>query len=80
MGSRQEKGGRALRYGNFIALGFGLAIAGYACKYIVKFFFPLPQLPDPNSFLIFVNIGVIVIVVSLGAEIFVTIRNKLRES
>lgn len=73
--SRENKGGGSpLKHGHVIAAGFGLAIGGYVAKYVLELF-SLSHLPDPDFFLIFPSIGIIIVIIGLAGEIYDMIKS-----
>lgn len=70
---KEEKQG--LRFPNLIGAGFGFIVAGFLAKYFLGMFQNVPKVPDPSISSIFINLGIVVTVVGLGAEIIDSLIN-----
>lgn len=70
-GDKEPKG---LRFAPWIGTGFGLVVAGYLARYILGLFSGMEEAITPRIGNIFITIGIIVLVVTLVAEIFTELK------
>ncbi len=68
----EEKGG--LRFAPWIGAGFGLIASGYLAKYFLDLFKSMKVNISPNVGNIFITLGIIVLLVTLTAEIFTAVK------
>lgn len=65
-----EEDREGLRFAPWIGTGFGLVVAGYLARYLLGLFSGMRESISPRVGNIFISIGIIVLVVTLAAEIF----------
>ncbi|MEF8832062.1 MAG: hypothetical protein V5A66_00915 [Candidatus Thermoplasmatota archaeon] len=74
--STNEKS-KGLRFAPWIGTGFGLVVAGYLARYLLGLFSGMEESITPRIGNIFITIGIIVLVVTLTAEIFTEVKKSV---
>ena len=73
---KEEGKDEGLRFAPWIGAGFGLIAAGYLARYFLGLFSSMKGSIPPSIGNILIDIGIIVTIVSLAAEIFTALKEK----
>ncbi|MFW5904444.1 MAG: hypothetical protein ACOCTK_03150 [Candidatus Saliniplasma sp.] len=68
---------KGLRFAPWIGTGFGLVVAGYLARYLLGLLSGMEESITPRIGNIFITIGIIVLVVTLAAEVFTEVKKSV---